>query len=95
MVAVIIILLFTIKIIIIIYNFILGNFSIGLNETQLGIAAPSWFVDTFRNTVGHRTAERMLALGLMIKSDEALKIGLVDEVVAKDKVIEHTNNVRM
>ena len=54
----------------------------------LSIVAPSWFADTFRNTIGHRRAERMLALGLQVKSDEAKAIGLVDEVVPQDKVLE-------
>lgn len=31
-----------------------GNFKIGLNETQLGIAAPQWFADAFVATVGQR-----------------------------------------
>lgn len=35
-------------------------FLMGLNETQLGIVAPFWFVDVFKATVGHRHAERLL-----------------------------------
>jgi len=57
-----------------------GKFTIGLNETKLGITAPSWFVDTMLQTVGHRECERALQLGSLYKVDDALRIGLIDEV---------------
>uniref|UniRef100_A0A3Q3R650 Enoyl-CoA delta isomerase 1, mitochondrial n=1 Tax=Monopterus albus TaxID=43700 RepID=A0A3Q3R650_MONAL len=63
------------------------RYSIGLNETQLGIVAPFWFKDTIINTVGHRTAEMALELGLLFSPSEALKIGLVDQVVPEDQVL--------
>jgi len=63
------------------------RYSIGLNETQLGIVAPFWFKDTMVNTVGHRTTEVALALGLLYNPSEALKIGLVDQLVAEDQLM--------
>ncbi|KAM3598781.1 uncharacterized protein V6R79_022498 [Siganus canaliculatus] len=63
------------------------RYSIGLNETLLGIVAPFWFKDTMVNTVGHREAEMALALGLLYKPSEALKIGLVDQVVPEEEVL--------
>lgn len=42
--------------------------------------------DTFVNTVGHRTAERALQLGLLFPPAEALQLGLVDQVVPEDQV---------
>lgn len=57
-----------------------GNFRIGLNETKLGIVAPSWFRDTMINTVGVRQTEMALQLGTLFSPEEALKIGMVDEV---------------
>ena len=57
-------------------------FVIGLNETRLGIVAPSWFADTLLNTVNsRRTAERLLTRGDLITSQEALACQLVDSVV--------------
>uniref|UniRef100_A0AAV1UNK3 Enoyl-CoA delta isomerase 1, mitochondrial n=1 Tax=Peronospora matthiolae TaxID=2874970 RepID=A0AAV1UNK3_9STRA len=64
-----------------------GKPLIGLNETQLGIVAPSWFRDTFVNTIGHREAEKMLGLGLQVDATKAQSIGLVDEAVALEEVL--------
>jgi len=57
-----------------------GKYRIGLNETQLGIVAPFWFRDNMINTVGVRQTEMALQLGTLFSSEEALKIGLIDEV---------------
>uniref|UniRef100_A0A8C7J9S4 Enoyl-CoA delta isomerase 1, mitochondrial n=1 Tax=Oncorhynchus kisutch TaxID=8019 RepID=A0A8C7J9S4_ONCKI len=63
------------------------RYSIGLNETQLGIVAPFWFKDTLVNTVGNRAAELALELGLLYSAPDALKIGLVDQLVPEDQVL--------
>ncbi|XP_059572398.1 enoyl-CoA delta isomerase 1, mitochondrial isoform X1 [Alligator mississippiensis] len=63
------------------------KYSIGLNETQLGIVAPFWFKDTIANTIGHRATERSLQLGLLYSASDALKIGIVDELVPEEKVL--------
>ncbi|XP_076609750.1 enoyl-CoA delta isomerase 1, mitochondrial [Chaetodon auriga] len=63
------------------------RYTIGLNETQLGIVAPFWFKDTMINTVGHRTTEIALELGLLYKPSEALTVGLVDQLVPEDQVL--------
>ena len=57
-----------------------GKFTIGLNETQLGLAAPYWFTDSFKNTVGHREAERALGLGILYNPSDAKAVHLVDAV---------------
>lgn len=57
------------------------KFSIGLNETQLGIVAPFWFKDTMVNTIGQRQTELALMLGTLFSSQQALSIGMVDQVV--------------
>lgn len=64
------------------YRVMMPNFSIGLNETQLGIVAPTWFMATMRNTMSRREAELALTQGTLFSTEEALKVGLVDEVVA-------------
>lgn len=58
------------------------NFTIGLNETRLGIVAPTWFMASMRNVLPPRQAEQALTLGTLFTTDEALKIGLIDEIAA-------------
>nr|ADB57048.1 enoyl-CoA isomerase [Heliothis virescens] len=61
-----------------------GKFSIGLNETALGIVAPTWFMHTMTNTIPQRQAEIALTTAKMFSVEEALKVGLIDET-ASDK----------
>ncbi|KAG9328642.1 hypothetical protein JZ751_014449 [Albula glossodonta] len=68
------------------------RYGIGLNETQLGIRVGLWsvfgrrFKDTMVNTVGHRTTEMALELGLLYSAPDALRVGLVDQLVPEDKI---------
>lgn len=64
------------------YRVMVPKYTIGLNETKLGIVAPSWFMATMKNTIPLRTAEMALTLGTLFSTDEALNIGLVDELAA-------------
>lgn len=57
------------------------KFVIGLNETKLGIVAPTWFIDTMLSTIGHRESERALQLGHLYSGEEALQVGLIDQLV--------------
>ena len=66
------------------------KFTIGLNETLLGIVAPFWFKDTMLNTVGQRQTELALQLGTLFTADQALSIGLVDKVIHFSKDLEGT-----
>lgn len=66
------------------YRVMLPKFTIGLNETQLGIVAPTWFQATMKNTIPLRQAELALTQGRMFSTEEALNVGLVDEL-ASDK----------
>ncbi|XP_043087646.1 enoyl-CoA delta isomerase 1, mitochondrial-like [Puntigrus tetrazona] len=63
------------------------RYNIGLNETKLGMVAPFWLKDSMTNVVGQRETEKGLQLGLLYPAPEALKIGLVDELVPEDKVL--------
>ena len=46
------------------------------------------FVETMQNVIGHRESERALQLGKLYSADEALKVGLVDEVVPEAAVLQ-------
>ncbi|CAH1977979.1 unnamed protein product [Acanthoscelides obtectus] len=74
------------------YRIMQTNYTIGLNETLLGIVAPPWFISTMKNLIGHRESELALTQGKLFTSDEALKIGLVDEIMhSKDEGIKKAN----
>ncbi|XP_053220779.1 enoyl-CoA delta isomerase 1, mitochondrial [Podarcis raffonei] len=62
------------------------KYSIGLNETKLGIVAPFWFKDTMINAIGHRATDRSIQLGLLYPAADALKIGIVDELAPEENI---------
>lgn len=62
--------------------------TIGLNETKLGIVAPTWLGFQFIDTVGPREAELGLSLGHLYSPEEALERGLVDKVCPQPYVEE-------
>jgi enoyl-CoA hydratase/carnithine racemase len=61
-------------------------FRIGLNETQVGLVAPEGIQHVLARVVGAHRAERLLVAGELVDAQQALAIGLVDEVVALDAV---------
>ena len=58
-----------------------GSYRMGLNEVHLGLVAPPWLSTMLKDTVGRRQAEWMLQLGQLLSADEALHVGMIDEVV--------------
>lgn len=65
-----------------------GDFKIGLNEVQVGLSLPRVIHTALVRVVGERQAERLGVGGLVISSGEALRIGLVDELVPVEGVVE-------
>ena len=68
---------------------------IGLNETKLGIAAPIWMSELMVRTIGFRKAELALAQGYVFNPDEAMQIGLVDDICERDNVLHKANEQAM
>ena len=64
-----------------------GKFKIGLNEVQVGLPVPRVILGGLARIVGQRQAERLAVRGMLVSPDEALAVGLVDEVVAPEEVI--------
>ncbi|XP_045463697.1 enoyl-CoA delta isomerase 1, mitochondrial-like [Harmonia axyridis] len=62
------------------YRVMLKEKTIGLNETKLGLVAPPWFISTMMNVIGRRQTELALTSGRMFTTEEASKIGLIDEI---------------
>jgi enoyl-CoA hydratase/carnithine racemase len=65
-----------------------GDFKIGLNEVRVGITLPPVLLRILRRIVGDRQAERMAVGGLLVDSQEAQRIGLVDELVPAGEVTQ-------
>ena len=66
----------------------LFQYKIGLNETHLGMAVPPHFCQPFAALVGQRRAEYLCQTGKMLSGKEALKIGLLDQLVDRDNFDE-------
>jgi enoyl-CoA hydratase len=65
-----------------------GDFSIGLNEVALGIGLPTIVLESFRIQVSEKALRRMAQFGELVRSEDALALGVVDEVVDHDAVEE-------
>ena len=57
-----------------------GDYRIGLNEVQVGLVAPVPIQNALVRLVGARQAERLLVAGALITPQQALEVGLVDEL---------------
>jgi len=79
------------------YRVMVGpKYTIGLNETQLGIVAPYWFKDIMIQTVGLRQAELALMLGTLFTTEQALSVGLIDKVVAdKEEALKEATKMTL
>jgi len=62
-----------------------GKGTIGLSEVHLGLPLRGWVYEAFVNVVGHRQAELTGQRGILFNANDALRIGLVDEVVSSDE----------
>ncbi|HET8940476.1 MAG TPA: enoyl-CoA hydratase/isomerase family protein [Rudaea sp.] len=60
-------------------------FRIGLNEVQIGLSVPECIQCALRRLIGVYRAERLLVVGAMLTSEQALAVGLVDELVGMDQ----------
>lgn len=67
--------------------------SIGLNETKFGFVAPPFLAKLMFRTIGMRCGERALQLGTLFNAEEALDVGLVDELVPAQSVIEKSHEI--
>lgn len=64
-----------------------GPYWLGLNEVQVGLSVPHVLFRVLSHVVGARQAERLGVGGLLLPPAEALRVGLVDEVVPLDAVV--------
>ena len=62
------------------------SFRIGLNEVQVGLFVPEVIQCALRRLVGTYRAERMVVAGQMLEPEQALEVGLVDELTGVEEV---------
>ncbi|XP_032677226.1 enoyl-CoA delta isomerase 1, mitochondrial-like [Odontomachus brunneus] len=73
--------------------FVKGQHKIGITDTRVGLYVPKWFQHPFISLTGYRQAEIALLRSSTFKPEEALKIGLVNELaVDKADAIEKCKN---
>lgn len=64
-----------------------GKFKIGLNEVQVGLPVPGSILVALEQAVGPRLARRLATRGELLLMDDAVAIGLLDELVAPDDLL--------
>ncbi|HEL4212273.1 TPA: enoyl-CoA hydratase/isomerase family protein [Stenotrophomonas maltophilia] len=62
-------------------------YAIGLNEVQVGLIAPEGIQRLLRRAVGVHRAGALLTTGSLVPAEQALQIGLVDELAEGDLVV--------
>lgn len=67
------------------YRIMAQNGTIGLSEVKLGIPLRDWIVNAYKNIIGYRQAELAIMQGKLFTPQEALAIGLVDELASNHK----------
>jgi enoyl-CoA hydratase/carnithine racemase len=64
-----------------------GEFVVGLNEVRVGLPVPEVLLRALAYVVGERRAASLAVGGALLGPDEALRVGLVDEVVPVADVV--------
>jgi len=67
-----------------------GNYLIGLNEVAVGLSMPIGIGRVFQSLLGERLAEKMTLAGKLVNPDKAKEVGLIDEVVESENLLEHS-----
>ena len=64
-----------------------GEWKIGFSEVQVGLPLPPVIFAALKRQVGSRQAERLAAGGSLISVAEAVNIGLIDEALPGERVV--------
>lgn len=64
-----------------------GNYKIGLNEVPVGIVVPKGIYELYAQVLGARLAYQYLLEGRLMSPEQALQVGLVDDVVPLEEVV--------
>jgi enoyl-CoA hydratase/carnithine racemase len=64
-----------------------GPFRIGLNEVEVGLSVPEAIQFALKRLVGPHRGERLMVAGAMVESEEAHRLGMVDELAEVADVV--------
>ena len=67
-----------------------GKYVIGLNEVDVGLTVPYGIGMVFQYVVGERNAEELLLKAKLISPEQALRVGLVDELCDAETLLDAT-----
>ena len=67
-----------------------GPFKVGFNEVQVGLPLPNTIMRVFADLVGTRVARQVGMQGQLIEMSQAAEIGLVDELVPQEQVLDRS-----
>jgi len=70
-----------------------GKARMALNEINFSSSLFAGSVEMMKFWMGHREAERAILSGAMYSAEEALKLGLIDEVVSEDQLPEAVRRI--
>ncbi len=70
-----------------------GKARISLNEINFGSSVFAGSAEMLKLLVGHRMAETVLLSGAMYSAEEALQMGLVDQVVSEEELEAETTKI--
>ncbi|HEY44064.1 MAG TPA: enoyl-CoA hydratase/isomerase family protein [Anaerolineae bacterium] len=65
-----------------------GKAKISLNEISFGASVTAGAVEMLTYCIGHRKAQDVLFSGAMFTPEEACQIGLIDQIIEEDKLLE-------
>ncbi len=65
-----------------------GQYVIGVTAARIGVVAPPWFLKMLTHLMGQRNTELFLQQGRVFLPDQALAVGLVDEVCSPEDLEE-------
>jgi enoyl-CoA hydratase/carnithine racemase len=65
-----------------------GDWKMGFNEVQVGLPLPPVILAALKIRVGSQRAERLAVGGILALPEEAVRLGLADEVVPAGRVVE-------
>ena len=65
-----------------------GEYKIGVTAAKIGLVPPHWFLKTLTHLMGQRATEQHLQCGQVFTPDQAIRVGLVDEVCDAGELME-------